>query len=313
MDENLSDLPEYVEINEAAEILGEKPAKVYYHVERGEIGIEAGREQQRTRRYKVADILAVKQRLLKKRKKAEARKPKPEKTLIDWVVSADVPVALKLSQLVYSEEIDLEEAVLYQAWRKNNSKITIGAFNADRSECYATIQLVPLPESIILDVLAGRREESSISPDEIQAYDRPGAYTLLCTSVTALKSRPILLYELLYRYTQFWLEMYPERYISKIFAQTVSESGAMLAQHMFMAPRPDLAYNAFELNLLWPPASKLIRQFKAQMEEKASLPPELRWPPVEPHAPQPLYRFKTDREEAEKQGTPAQGTDPPIA
>lgn len=280
MDEKSSDnLPEYVEINKAAEILGEKPAKVYYHVERGEIGIETGREQQRTRRYKVADILMVKRRLLEKRRKAAARKPKTEKPLIDWVKASDVPIALKLSQLVYNEDVDLEEAALYQAWRKNNDKITIGAFHPDRTEVYATIQLVPLPEQEILDVLAGRREESSIAPDEIESFDRPGAYTLLCTSVTALKSRPMLLYELLYRYTQYWLEMYPERYISKIFAQTVSESGAMLAQHMFMQPRYDLAYNAFELNMLWPPASKLIRKFKQQMEEKAPLPPDLRWPP----------------------------------
>jgi hypothetical protein len=294
----------YVSADQGIELLGEKPSKFYYHVDRGEIATEIPARPgkgKKNNRYLVADILQVKKRLLDKKTR---KSPQP---LIDWVVAKDVPVALKLSQLVYSEEVDLEEAALYQAWRKNNDKITIGAFNTDRTEVYATIQLVPLPEQEILDVLAGRREESSIAPDEIESFDRPGAYTLLCTSVTALKSRPMLLYELLYRYTQYWLEMYPERYISKIFAQTVSESGAMLAQHMFMQPRYDLAYNAFELNMLWPPASKLIRKFKQQMEEKAPLPPDLRWPPVEEQ--QKLYRFKTDRDEAEAK----QKLDPPTA
>jgi hypothetical protein len=272
----MSEENSYVSAEQGIELLGEKASKFYYHVNRGEIATETPARPgkgKKNNRYLVADILQVKNKL------AERRNRKRSPVLIDWVRVSDVPIALLLSQQVYSEEIDLQEAALYASWRKNNDKITIGAFSQNRSEVYATIQLVPLSEQIILDVLAGRREESSIRPDEIESFERPGAYILLCTSVTVLKSRPMLLTELLKRYIAFWLEQYPERYIQKIYAQTVSESGAMLAQHMFMAPRPDLAYNAFELNLLWPPASKLIRQFKHQMEEKAPLPSGLCWPP----------------------------------
>lgn len=271
---------EWIPGRKAAGMLGMSQTNFLYYVRNEEIAIKPGTKE-RSRLYSHADTLKVQKRLQEKTKK-----PKPEKPLIDWVGASDVPIALLLSQQVYNEEVDLQEAALYASWRKNNDKITIGAFNQERSEVYATVQLVPLPEKIILDVLAGRREESSIAPDEIEGFDRPGAYTLLCTSVTALKSRPMLLTELLKRYIAFWLEQYPERYIHKIYAQTVSESGAMLAQHMFMAPRPDLAYNAFELNLLWPPASKLIRQFKAQMEEKAPLPDALCWPPA--HLEEPI-------------------------
>lgn len=284
---------EYIPAEQGIELLGEKASKFYYHVDRGEITTETPARPgkgKKNNRYLVTDILKVKTRLLKQRQK---RRPAP---LIDWLYTSDVPAGLRLDMQVYPGEVDLATIGVYQGWRRNNPHLTLACYNADRSEVYATMQCVPLAEKVILDVLAGRREESSITPEEIQSYDRPGAYTLLCTSVTALKDRPQLLYELLYRYTEFWLEMFPDRYIRKIYAQTVSESGIMLAQHMFMSPRRDLAVNAFELDMQFPPASKLIRRFKDQLAAKAPLPDDLRWPPVESHTPQPLHRFIVDRE-----------------
>lgn len=289
----MSDENEWISSKAAAELAGIPQPNFHYYIKSGDITSKPG--GRRGKLYNREDVLKVRKLLATKGKKA----PPQEKAVIDWVYSKDVPAALKLSMEVYDENIDLREAALYASWRKNNDKITIGAFNADRSEVFATIQMVPLHEQVILDVLSGRREENSITPDEIQAYDRPGAYTLLCASVTALKSRPLLLYELLYKYCQFWIEQYPTRWIKRIYAQTVSDSGLLLAQHMFMSPRYDLHFEAFELDLQYPPASKLIRQFKEQLAEKAPLPDDLAWPPITrqepPHAPQPVKHQRPER------------------
>jgi hypothetical protein len=272
---------EYIPADQAIALLGVKPAKFYYHADRGEIHTETQAKPgkgKKNNRYLVSDILAVKQKLQEKR-----RRPAP--VLIDWLLSEDVPAGLRLDQQVYGEEIDLAEAAIYQGWRKHNRQITLAAFSLDRKECYASLQVIPVNEPIILEILSGRRTESSISPDEIRAYDAPGAYTLLVTSAVCLKDRPILLFELLSRYMQFWIDMYPEKYIHKVYGQAMSPRGEMLVQHLFMTPRYDLAYNAYELDLARPSASKIIRNFKAALQEKAPLPDELQWPPITQETP----------------------------
>lgn len=75
--------------------------------------------------------------------------------------------------------------------------------------------------------------------------------------------------------------------MTKIYAQAMSDSGYRLAQHLFMAPRMDLAFNAYELDLARPSAARLIREFMQRLEQIAPLPPELRWPPVVPTSPAP--------------------------
>jgi len=51
---------------------------------------------------------------------------------------------------------------------------------------------------------------------------------------------------------QHWCEQYPKRYISKIYAQAESNAGDILIQKLFLAPRKDLAPNAYVLNLMFP-------------------------------------------------------------
>lgn len=274
---------EYVPTDQAIELLGEKPEKFYYHSGRGEIRTEIPARPgkgKKNNRYLVSDILALRKRLVEQRQK---RKPEP---IIDWLLTPDLAAGIALAEKLYHEDVDLASAAVYQGWRKNNAKITLAAFSPDRSECYASIQIVPLiSEQIALDVLSNRRSENSILPDEIPAYDKSGPYVMLGTSALCLPSRPELLLKLLRSYMKFWEEQYPERYMQKIYAQTVSETGYKLAQHLFMAPRPDLAYNAYELDLARPSASRLINQFKQRLADIAPLPPELQWPPVvQPHA-----------------------------
>jgi hypothetical protein len=263
-------LPEWVDSRTGAQLLGVKSKKFFYHVERGEIGVEPSRGP-KDNRYKVADILAVKKRLTGRRKKLEP-------TLIDWLQPSDIPAGLRLDQQLYPDEIDLAEAAVYQSWRRNNNKLTMAAFTKDRSECLAYIQLVPLTESLILNILSGKRPENSIKPEEVEAYGRPGGYTLLAVSAVAHPSRPDLLYKILYKMAEYWIEQYPERYITRIYAQAVSRTGDMLIQHFFMAPRYDLAPDAYMLDMARPGASKMIRWFQSQLKQKAPLPEELQHP-----------------------------------
>ncbi len=263
---------EWISSREGADLLGIPQSNYLYYAKNGDIAFRQGK---RAREYSRADTLKVRRQLAAKNKRTA-----PEQVLIDWALAADVPATLKLSQQVYTEDVDIAEVAVYQSWRKHNSQLTLAAFSADRNVCYATIQVVPLEEQVILDVLSGKRAESSITPDEIRSYDEPGAYSLLVTSATCLRDRPTLLYQLFYRYMQFWLEMYPGRYITCVYAQAVSHDGMRIVQHFFMAPRPDLAYNAFMIDMAYPAAARMIREFKQELEQKAPLPDALQWPPI---------------------------------
>ncbi len=51
-----------------------------------------------------------------------------------------------------------------------------------------------------------------------------------------------------------------------------------MVQHFFMAPRYDLAPNAYILDLARPSVSKIIRRFQARLAQKAPFPEELQQP-----------------------------------
>ena len=273
-DEKVQD--EFVPWSQGAEILGIKRTAFSHYVKTGQIQIKRGRGP-RDNRYSLEDIYKIKER----REQGKPRKPYKKRLapiLIDWLQPGDIPAGLKLDYLLYHENIDLAEAAVYQSWRRNNNLLTMGAFSKDRSECLAYLQLVPLHEQVIFDILSGKREEASIKPEEILAYDKPGAYTLLGVSAVCHPERQDLLFRVLDHIMDFWVAQYPERYITKVYAQAVSERGDMLIQHLFMAPRPDLAPNAYELNLARPSASKIIRRFQKKLVQKAPLPEELQPP-----------------------------------
>jgi hypothetical protein len=208
--------------------------------------------------------------------KSVVRSPQP--LFIDWIMPADIPAALKMLQQVYNEEVDLAEAAIYQSWRKHNNKLSMGAFSQDRQECYGSIQVVPLDERVILDILSGKRKESSIQPDEVRSYSEPGPYTSLATNAAVLPGMPRLLYQVLFRYMQFWIDQFPDRYITRVYAQAVSGTGDQMISHFFMSSRYDLAPDAYMLDLARPGASKVIRWFQAEIAKKGPLPDELRQP-----------------------------------
>jgi hypothetical protein len=256
-----------------------------YRVRMGDIKVE---EDEKGKMYEVRSIISIKDALQEEEQKIKERKQYPA-ILIDWSSTTDVPAGLRLAQQLYGPDIDIATAAVYQSWRKNNNYISMAVFSPDRKECYAALQIIPLAEEVIIDILSGKRKESSIQPDEIRSYDDPGQYNLLVTNAAVLPDRPLLLFQLLHRYMDFWVEQYPKRYIKRVYAQAASERGIQLIQHFFMAPRLDLAYDAYMIDLAIPSASKIVQRFKQNLERKAPLPKDLQWKPEQDTDPsQPI-------------------------
>jgi hypothetical protein len=268
----------YVPWKEGADILGLKRSAFFYLVNSEQIRTEPGRGP-RDGRYSLEDIEAIKTKRAQKAQRKEHKLPrrKPAPVILDWLSPLDIPAILRLDQIVYNE-MYLAEAAVYRQWSEKNPQLAMAAFDArsNRQTMLAYVAALPLDESVILQILRGEREEISITKDEIQTYERPGAYTLLANSAVTHPDRPDLLYKVLYRIMAEWIERYPERYVSRIYSQSISERGDQLVQHFFMAPRYDLADNAYMLDLARPGASKIIRWFQMMLAQKAPLPAELR-------------------------------------
>ena len=153
----------------------------------------------------------------------------------------------------------------------------MAAFDArERRTCYAYIGLIPLPEPTILDILTGKRDEKEITPDEILTYDQPGEYTLLANSATVHPDYPELISKVLTAIADYWLEQYPERRIKRIYAQTVSEQGRIMAQKLYLGPLYVLQNqemkrieDAYVLDLNDVAASRIIRKFQERAVAKS--------------------------------------------
>lgn len=211
-------------------------------------------------------------------KRASRRDRQPE-VITDWLHPTDIPASLALDQIVY-HEMYLAEAEVYMAWRRKNPYISMAAFDAaDRRTCYAYIGLIPLPESVILDVLTGKKDEKEITPDEILTYDQPGEYTVLANSAVVHPDYPELISKVIEAIGEYWLKQYPEKRIKRIYAQTVSEEGRIMAQKLYLGPLYILQNqelvkieNAYVLDLDDIAASRIIRRFQEKLRAKAANP-----------------------------------------
>lgn len=266
----------FVPWKEGAEILDLKRTAFFHLVNSGQIRSESGRGP-RDGRYSLDDIEAIKQRRATGKKRRTWRRPTP--ALIDWLSPRDIPAILRLDQIVY-DEIYLAEMEVYRKWSEKNPYLAMAAFDpkSDRQVMLAYIAALPLDESVIYSVLRGERQETDLKSDEMQTYERPGPYTLLANSAVSLPEYPDLLNRILLRLMDAWVDRYPERYMTRIYSQTVSESGDRMVQHFFMVPRYDLAPNAYMLDLARPSASKIVRRFQERLLQKAPFPEELRQP-----------------------------------
>ena len=121
--------------------------------------------------------------------------------------------------------------------RRKNPNITLLAFEANnRGNVLAYLSLVPLPENIILSILKGEREETSISADEIETYERKGGYTLLAESAVTHPDHPEQLNHVLREALRYWCDQYPDRYIEKIYAQAATIAEISLSEDCFFLP-----------------------------------------------------------------------------
>jgi hypothetical protein len=211
------------------------------------------------------------------RKEADPKEaPQGTPAIIDWLSPRDIPAILRLDQIVY-DEMFLAEMEVYRRWSEKNAYLAMAAFDpkSNRERMLAYVAALPLDEAVILSVLRGEREEKDLTAEEMQSYDRLGPYTLLANSAVSLPEYPELLNRILLRLIDAWVDRYPKRYVTRIYAQVTSESGDRMAQHFFMSPRYDLAPNAYMLDLARPGASKIIRRFQERLRQKAPLPEEL--------------------------------------
>lgn len=244
-----------------------------YRVRVGDINVQ---EDEHGKLYEIESIMQLKEHILKEPDKDVYK----GKFVIDWTLPEDYASGIKLDMQVYDLDVALADAVVYQSWRKNNNnRLSIAAFNEDRSERYASIKLMPLKnEQTAIDILSNRRHENDLQSEEIRNYDEPGPYTILAIDAVALPEYPHLITAIILKWMDFWVEQYPERYIKRIYTQAVSESGLRMVQHFFMSPRFDLAPNAFMLDMAYPSASKIVHNLQERLKSKAPLPPDLQPP-----------------------------------
>src|SRR5439155_1700713 len=125
------------------------------------------------------------------------------------------------------------------------------------------------------DILLGKREETDIHSEDILTYDELGEYTLLASSAVHHPDHPELINRLVRAFMNYWIEQYPERWIKRIYAQTVSESGKLMANKLRMSTiyimvdgQMKRVQDAYMIDLQEPAASKIIRDFQKRLEEK---------------------------------------------
>ncbi len=262
----------YVTWSEGAYILGVGRSTFFYYVEGGKISIEPGRGP-RDGRYSLEDIQRVaEERATGRRRKTSNRRIRPTPVFTDWLSPDDIPAILRLDKIVY-DEMFLAEMERYRQWSMKNGQLAMAAFDAksNRQTMLAYIACLPLDESVILQIVCKEREEISITPDEIQSYERPGSYTLLANSAVVHPEHPYLLRPVLQGMIEAWVKRFPEQYVSRVYAQSVSERGDLLISTFFMQPRYDLADNAYMADLARPARAKMLRAFQDALKAKDPL------------------------------------------
>jgi len=258
-------LEQYVSSREGEKMLGVDTGRFFYYVKSGQITKEPG-SKKRGARYRVADILMVKEKLAERQHKSKTS----IHGVVDWIVGVnDVLSSLKLDYLVYQEDVSLKPLDYYVERVKRNPHVALAIYDSpQRERILAYISLLPLPETLILDVLRGDRQETDIRADEVETYERQGEYTLLAESIVTYPDHPELLHTLLTHLMDYWCQQYPERFIRKIYAQAASQKGDILIQKLYFAPCYHLSRNAFVLDLERPGASRFVRHFQECLKSK---------------------------------------------
>jgi hypothetical protein len=259
-------LDQYYTAAQARQVLGLTEHAFQYRVKSGQIKktILPGRKQGS---YLKDEIHRIAEREASGRRKYRRARPIP--VVLDWLSPDDIPAILRLDKIVY-DEMYLAEMERYQQWSIKNGQLAMAAFDAksNRETMLAYIACLPLEESVILQIMRHEREEIDITQDEIQSYERPGPYTLLANSAVVHPDHPYLLLRVLQRMIESWIERFPKQYVTKIYAQSVSERGDLLISDFYMQPRYDLADDAYMIDLARPARAKMLRRFQEALQAK---------------------------------------------
>lgn len=261
----------YVPLAQALTVFGGAKGSFYHLVHTDQIGTLPGKNKRDTR-YRLRDI----QRIRQERERGSTRRKaytKLKPIHIDWLAIADIPALLTFNRDVYGDDLPLNEMAVYQERYKINPHLAMAAFSLDRSVCYGCIGLLPLPESVCLDVLSGKRQETEISNSELETYERSGGYTLLCTNVAVRPERRDLVIRMLQKVIDFWVdEQYPARWIQRIYAQAWSRDGERTMQQFFMMPLPaPYPTDAYYLDMARASRSKIIASYHNRILERYHL------------------------------------------
>jgi len=240
-----------------------------YRVRAGDIIIK---EDDGGKMYEIESVLRTKRTLLHEER---AKKAASTRHYIRWTTPNDVIASMILDRAIYHEEY-LADVEHYRERKSKNPYTSIAVFDADKEDTmYAYISLLPLPEETIMDILLGKRDETEITSKDILAYDEPGEYLLLASSAAQHPDYKNLLGGLIHAYMEFWIDCYPERKIKRIYAQTVSDDGILLANKLRMGPMYAMVEghlerikDAYVLDMEEPAGSKVIKKFQERLKEK---------------------------------------------
>ena len=259
---------DYIPFSEALDLWQPLDKNAFnYRARKGDIAKIPGATERDTR-YSAKDITAVREKELERRKKKSKIKRDVVETEVDWQKISDLPAILKLDLKVYKEET-VGDIGLYIAWERKNPKITLLSFEkGNRENIFAYLSLVPLPEDDIIWVLKDNDKELAIKPENIESYDRKGAYTLLAESIVADPDHSEQLNKIIRDLFDFWYQQYPERYVEKIYARADSKAGDIFIRKLFFSPLYDISDEAYVLDLRKPGIAPLIKRFQENLVAK---------------------------------------------
>jgi hypothetical protein len=240
-----------------------------YRVKSGDIIVK---EDELGKMYEIESVQKVRKMLLDEEK---SKKAASAKHYIRWTTPHDVIASMILDRAIYHEEY-LADVEHYRERKSKNPYTSIAVFDTEKPDTmYAYISLLPLPEKTIMDILLGKRDETEITSKDILTYDEPGEYMLLASSAAQHPDYKNLLGGLIHQYMEFWINLYPEKRIKCIYAQTVSDDGKRMVNELRMSgmyrtvnEHLERIKDAYVLDMEDPAASRIIRQFQEKLKSK---------------------------------------------
>jgi hypothetical protein len=251
--------PEYITSREGERLLNTTRQMFFYYVQTGKIRKIPGETPRKTL-YNREDILRL---------RAESKdESKSNGAIVDWVKITDLPNTLALDILVYDEPV-IGDFTLYLSWLRKNPHITLAAFEAEhRDKVLSYINMLPLPESVIVSILKGERDEKTITAKEIENFSRDGDYFLLAESAVTRPGHPEYLGEVMHKFTEYWCNLGPQKKLKRIYAQAATDEGLFLIQKLFFAPLYNFPDDAYVLDLERKNPSRTIRQYQKCIASK---------------------------------------------